>query len=67
MYYSGACGSAHTDALSGRARLRLCGLAVCCRILAEGDKLSGSHFTELVRILVDDGFFFFLSVRLMSV
>lgn len=58
MYYSGARCSAHTDPLSGRARLRLCGLAVCCRILA-GDKLSGSHFTELVRILVEDGFFFF--------
>lgn len=61
MYYSGTRGSAHTDVFSGHARPRLCGLAVCCQLLTEGDKLSGSHFTEWVRILVDDGFFFFIS------
>lgn len=36
----------------------LCGLAVCCGLLAERDKLSGSHFTEWLRTLVDDCFFF---------
>lgn len=47
----------------------LCGLAVYCRLFAERDKLSGSHFSERVRILVDDFFHpcVYLSAVLMSV
>lgn len=64
-------GRIHTRVYGRRARPCLCGLAVCCRLLAERDKLSGSRFTEWVRILVDDCYFsvarLYLSAVLMSV
>lgn len=62
MYYSGERATprtyTHTHAFTGCACTPCqCGLAVYCRLFAERDKLSGSYFTERVRILVDDCFF----------
>lgn len=62
MYYSGERATphihTHTHTFTGRAHAPcLCGLAVDCGLFAERDKLSGSHFTERVRTLVDDCFF----------
>lgn len=72
MYYSGEHAYAHTHTFMGRAHGPcLCGLTIYCRLFAERDKLSGSHFIERVRILVDDCFFsrppVYLSAVLMSV
>lgn len=70
MYYSGERATPHTHTFMGHAHAPcLCGLAIYCRLFAERDKLSGSHFSEWVRILVDDFFCpcMYLSAVLMSV
>lgn len=68
MYYSGERKTlrmhthTHTHDYEMCTHPCLCGLAVYCRLSAEWDKLSGSHFIERVRILVDDCFFSILPI-----